>query len=202
MTSEPKTSGCPDESVLRSILGGCADGDLAEAAAHVFVCKDCQARCDNILIHDFVEENFKPCDPLKELKMWMLMHPPVPVSASSSGAFDWRMAAARQGMGKCGDAETVDIVFVSTGAPDRKSKWKAVLRLSAKPNSDTKMKLAVITGEGAPAIGKFEVAGLLVDLQDGRAEISYRDFVNGLKSSEVALIRSDGLATKGVLVLI
>lgn len=162
---------------------------------------------ERLIIADFVERNVAGCDPYRELRMLVLMHPAAPVAGKSDNVAslgNWRFAAGprKPGGRRPGNQEMVELVYLSAGNLDRKDMWKAVVSLPAAPNRDTMMAVEVTGADGQPERGKLQVAGVSVNLLNGKGEIKYPDFVNGIREQTVFLERTPGKPINGVLTLI
>lgn len=162
---------------------------------------------ERLIIADFVERNVTGYDPYRELRMWVLLHPAVPASGKSDNVAslgNWRFAAATRKTGdqRSENRETVELVYLSVGNLERNEMWKAVVSLPATPNCDTIMAMEVTGVDGLPECGKFQVAGVSVDVKDGHGELKYFDFVNGIRDQKVFLERTPGKPIGGVLTLI
>ena len=210
---------CPSREQL-CMLAADPEGDgLADIAAHVFVCGRCRKAFEEVLypreessitdedrriISAFVRSRCREYLPYRQLKAWVLMHPPVPrlVETPTDGDSYFRRAAAKDSKRpKSADSETILLTYASFGGIASGTSWRAFLSLPANPSDKTKMSLAVEGMDGRPAEGVFVVAGVRTALSCGRGEIAYPDFVAGLHDSNVFLECPDGRSTSGTLVL-
>ena len=166
-----------------------------------------QGDVERIIIADFVEWNVAGYDPYRELRMWVLMHPAAPCTGKSDNAAslgNWRFAAATRKPGgrRVENSETVELIYLSIGNIERKEMWKAVVYLPAAPNRNTLMEVEVTGADGLPERGRFQVAGVSVELQGGKGVIKYLDFADGIRDQSVFLERTPGRPVNGVLALI
>lgn len=84
------------------------------------------------------------------------------------------------------------IAFVFGSHPVRDRKWCWTVRLTFAPGSgpDSILPLTLTDGEGTPIKkGTFEFAGKKLKVTEGRASISYADFIKGKHEVELWLRR-------------
>lgn len=218
----PPRQSCLSDEDIRALASFPSSPRFQTLASHVFVCETCARRleerlyegCTDLLsdgeresIRRFVDSRCKVYDPSRKLKLWCLMHPPVP-RPSAGGAPsldpDWRKAAAngRRAEGKPPSCrESVSMTFLSLPADAQGKVWRATLTLPAEPDSETGMDVAVVDRDGQPAAGVFTVCGCPVPLVEGKGSLTYRDFVAGLKAGEAYLTLPDGARIPFVLTL-
>jgi len=75
-----------------------------------------------------------------------------------------------------------EIVFAFGSHPTKDLTWRWAARLvfPAGATAGTRLAILLTDGNGKPiAKGEFEFAGLRLPVRDGRAEITYADFVKG-----------------------
>jgi len=210
---------CPAVETLQRLAKSPDGEDMADVAAHLFVCERCRRVFESILypregfsltdeerntICEFVHSRCTEYDPYRKLRAWVLMHPPIPrpVDTSVDDESYFRKAAAKESKRlKSTDSDVVFLTYASRCGRASGRVWRATLALPASPSDKTRMLLAVEDMEGRPAEGVFVVAGIRSTLSNGRGEIEYQGFVAGLKDPEVRLEYPDGIHSSGTLVL-
>ena len=216
------TQPCLSDTEVQLLASFPSDPRCAILSAHLLVCDDCAHRFEEYLykdctallsdeerkaIRNFVESRCKPYDPSRKLKLWCLMHPPVPRTFGGIPVQDqrnWRRAAAGEGQlgqRKTSSEDSVSMVFLSQDADNQASSWRATLTLPGAPDSETRMEVNVSKRDGTPAEGVFTVCGITIPLADGAGTLLYRDFIKGIKTGEAYLTLPDKTRIPFVLTL-
>lgn len=101
---------------------------------------------------------------------------------------------------KTPEDKVVTFTFASHPTRDLKMRWTARLTFPSGAGPDTPLTLAVDDGEGA-AVGEgvFELAGMRIPVRNGKAEVRYRDFVEGRHETALWLHRKGMLPIPGGL---
>lgn len=214
---------CPETDALEKLASGTGDPELADVAAHVFLCGNCQRRIVEILypksesllteeerqtISEFTSANCQSFDPMKSLKAWVFTHPPIPRffgQLDSRDDEDWRKASSTTNSSHkthCNAEDKVRFVYLSARELNDPEFWRAEITIAAAPTHLSKMSVSVCNSRKMPLEGVFSVCGLSVRLENGRGELSYADFVHGLKCSEVYFEPSGGGRIYGTLVFL
>lgn len=224
MTDEPAKR-CPSAELLGKMSSLKELEWLADVAAHVFVCEDCQRSLkelmskvdadalsadENRTAEDFVKERCLPFDAIKALKSWVLAHPPVPralrhIDFRKSSTEDWRMVAAKHGIAQQGESnedDTVRFVYLSEKMCNDPDFWRADVTIASIPDSSSVMHILVRGCKGVPACGAFSICGCSVQLENGVGSLPYADFVKGIKCNEVYLRQPNGNRVDGALVFL
>ena len=214
---------CPGTEMLEKLASGTVDPELADVASHVFFCNNCQRRLGELIYPrsgssltdeekrrtvEFTSMHCSHFNPEKSLRSWVLTHPPIPrffgqLDFRDDG--DWRKAALPDGSlhESRRDAEDkVRFVYLAARELNDPEFWRAEITIAATPTHLSKMSVSVCNSRRMPLEGVFSVCGLSVRLENGRGELSYADFVHGLKCSEVYLEPSGGRRIYGTLVFL
>ena len=84
----------------------------------------------------------------------------------------------------------ISFTFMSHPTPEKHIRWKAVVTLPVELRPETELPIAVTDGNEAPiAEATFEFAGKRLAVKDGRAAITYGDFLKGKSSTALWLYR-------------
>lgn len=116
----------------------------------------------------------------------------------------YRLAAARRGASADEAAEPsarepVRFVFVSDEEDETGILWRAELVVPGEAGAETLLDVDVRLRDGA-AEGSFRLAGVILPLQAGKAQLPFGLFLSGLKDSNVELISPKGQSSKGHLI--
>ena len=95
--------------------------------------------------------------------------------------------------------EEVSFTFASEGDPAAADAWRARVTVPPVATAETALVVEVRTGQGVPAEGTFAVAGTVLPLVEGRAELPFGLFLAGIKDTEVAFQSPAGVKTPGCL---
>ena len=93
--------------------------------------------------------------------------------------------------------EEVKFSFASK-EKDSPRAWRAELTVPPHATALTMLMVKVFDHTKTPAAGTFSLAGIELPLVDGKAEIPFGSFLNGIKATDVALTK-DGVKTPGEL---
>ena len=79
-------------------------------------------------------------------------------------------------------------------------RWKMQLHFPTDAREDTVIPITIIDGEGVPVdVAVLEFAGKRIRVKDGKAEITYAEFIAGKHAKNVWLYRHDILPIPGIL---
>ena len=94
---------------------------------------------------------------------------------------------------KTPDDKTIAFTFMSHPEKLPELRWTAKVTFPPGSGPDTVLPITVVDGNEDPVgSGTLELAGRKIPVKDGRAELSYSDFVNGRHSVPLWLYR-DGV---------
>lgn len=117
----------------------------------------------------------------------------------------YRLAAARRGAAT--DEETdssarepVRFVFVSDEEDETGVLWRAELVVPGEAGAETLLDVDVRLRDGRVAEGCFRLAGVVLPLQAGKAQLPFGLFLSGLKDSNVELVVPDRHPSRGHLI--
>lgn len=130
----------------------------------------------------------------------------------SGGLDDFALAAARNGVAPSAEGDTaadagepVMFVFVSEASEDpaeRRFAWRAEMILPPDAAVGAMLPIHIHDRTGEPvAEGSFKVAGVILPVLNGCAEIPYGMFLSGLRDASVELVTTEGGRSPGTLAL-
>lgn len=117
----------------------------------------------------------------------------------------YRLAAARRGAAadeadEPSVREPMRFIFVSDEEDETGILWRAELVVPGEAGAETLLDVDVRLRDGRVAEGCFRLAGVVLPLQAGKAQLPFGLFLSGLKDSHVELVSSNGRASKGHLI--
>ena len=90
------------------------------------------------------------------------------------------------------EGKTVTFTFMSQPTSDPKCCWVARLTFPGGSDERSILPLEIVQGDGSPVMeAVFEFAGRRLAVRDGKARISFADFVKGKHDSALWLHRKD-----------
>ncbi len=96
--------------------------------------------------------------------------------------------------------KSIAITFHSHQTKKLEMRWRAILSFPPDAGSEATVDITVLDGLNAPVkAGSLELAGLLINVKDGKAAISFGDFVKGKHEKAIWLHRKGMLPIPGAL---
>ena len=210
-----KTMQCPSANELQVLVADPLQAGNEDLAGHVYVCKSCQKRVEELLyagaeelLTDVEKETIRSfadahCAPMRTLDERLDEF----VRSRQSDFFaeglsDWRMAAASDQMTTREDrpVEDVRFVFVSEERPAREDLWRAELEIPGTAGGSDPLGISIRGRDGGlVGDGLFSIAGATLPVEGGKAEIPLDMFLLGIRNSTVSFQREGGVPVAGNL---
>lgn len=165
---------------------------------------------ETAFIDGFVKKHCRPHEVViaERLERWCtrmqarIFDSPVEWSLAAAGGILPRLDAAKPAKEPVSPDETVRFVFASDSEHPGKA-WRAELHIPPKATVGTMLSVKV-SGIGNDAVpeGVLKLAGCKIPLVGGEGGILFDLFLNGIRSSEVSLMRPDGSVEPGKLLFL
>ena len=85
--------------------------------------------------------------------------------------------------------KTVTFTYSSHPTKDVSWRWTATLTFPSGATAETPLSVTVVNGDNEPVDGTFEFAGRRIPVRDGRARLTYADFIAGKHEKAIWLHR-------------